>query len=76
MTNAPAVAAVHRVRASRNRWTPMVVGFAVLVAVVGVLAPLLANDLPLVARIGGTWSFPAFVDWAGTAPPGPGDLSW
>jgi peptide/nickel transport system permease protein len=70
--SAPTAAVVKR----RRGWTPLVVAFAVLVVVVGFFAPLLANDVPLVARIGGHWSFPAADDWFGTPPPGPGDLSW
>jgi peptide/nickel transport system permease protein len=50
--------------------------FAGVVLVVGGLAPLLANDVPLAARIAGTWSFPAFADLVGDAPSGPGDLTW
>lgn len=49
---------------------------AVLLLVVGALAPLLANDVPLVARHDGRWSFPAFADLVGRPPPGPGDLTW
>lgn len=43
---------------------------------VGLFAPLLANDVPLVARVAGSWSFPAFADLVGAPPVGPGDLSW
>lgn len=46
------------------------------VVVVGLLAPILANDVPLVARVGGVWSFPAVADCFGAPPAGPGDLSW
>lgn len=46
------------------------------VLVVGLLAPLLANDLPWCARVGGQWSFPAVQDLVGKAAPGPGDLDW
>jgi len=46
------------------------------IALAGVFAPLLANDVPLVARVGGVWSFPAFADLIGPAPPGPGDRTW
>lgn len=49
---------------------------ALLLLVVGMLAPLLANDVPLVARRDGQWSFPAFADLVGRPPPGPGDLTW
>lgn len=63
-------------RPRHGRWAVLVTGFAALVVVVGALAPVLANDLPLVVRIDGVWSFPALADWFGTAVPGPGDLSW
>ncbi|MBX3464043.1 MAG: ABC transporter permease [Planctomycetes bacterium] len=42
----------------------------------GLLAPFLANDVPLVARVGGVWSFPALADCFGVPTAGPGDLSW
>jgi ABC-type microcin C transport system permease subunit YejE len=42
----------------------------------GLFAPLLANDVPLLARVDGRWSFPAFADLVGRPPLGPGDLSW
>ena len=47
-----------------------------LLFAVGALAPLLANDVPLAARVGGKWSFPAFAELVGRSVPGPGDLSW
>jgi ABC-type microcin C transport system permease subunit YejE len=53
-----------------NRW------LAVLFVLVAVLAPLLANHLPLVARVGGEWRFPALASYLGTGAPGPGDLTW
>lgn len=43
---------------------------------VGLFAPLLANDVPLIASVGGRLQFPAFADLIGDAPPGPNDLSW
>ncbi len=49
---------------------------AMLVLVVGLFAPLVANEVPLLARVNGAWSFPAFVDLVGTPSPGPGDQSW
>jgi peptide/nickel transport system permease protein len=55
------------------RW-PLLVGAGIVL--VGVLAPLLANDVPLVARTGDRWWFPAFADLVGSPPPGPGDGSW
>ncbi|MDO8349030.1 MAG: ABC transporter permease [Planctomycetota bacterium] len=57
-----------RIRVSR--W------FAGLLVCVAAFVPLLANDVPLVARVGGHWSFPAFADCVGPPPPGPADLSW
>jgi peptide/nickel transport system permease protein len=42
---------------------------------VALFAPVLANDVPLCARVDGTWSFPAFQELVGRAPPGP-DGSW
>jgi len=48
----------------------------VVVLVVGLLAPMLANDVPWCARVDGQWSFPAVQDLVGNAPPGPGDLDW
>jgi peptide/nickel transport system permease protein len=47
-----------------------------LVLLVGAFAPLLANEVPLVARVGGHWTFPAFADLVGQPPPGPGDRTW
>jgi len=60
-------------RRTRTRLLFVLLGFT---AFVGLFAPVLANDVPLAARIGGVWSFPAVEDWFGTPPPGPGDLSW
>ena len=57
-----------------RRWLPwMVVG---LMLTVGLFAPLIANDVPLVAKVDGVYSFPAFADLVGDVPPGPHDLSW
>jgi peptide/nickel transport system permease protein len=67
-------AGIPRGRDPRLRWLPW--AFAAFVACIGLFAPLLANDVPLVARVDGHWSFPAFRDWFGTAPPGPDDLAW
>lgn len=50
--------------------------FAALVVLVGLFAPILANDVPLVARVDGAWSFPAFRELVGEAPPGPADQTW
>jgi peptide/nickel transport system permease protein len=63
------------IRASPGRGR-LSVWVAVLVLLCGLFAPLLANHVPLVARVAGTWSFPAFADLVGPAPVGPGDLSW
>ena len=43
---------------------------------VGAFAPLIANDVPLVASVDGSLHFPAFADVVGDAPPGPDDVSW
>ncbi|MEZ6038580.1 MAG: ABC transporter permease [Planctomycetota bacterium] len=51
----------------------LLLGLSVLV---GLFAPLLANDVPLAARVQGHWSFPAFADLVGDPPPGPDDLGW
>lgn len=53
-----------------------VVWFATIFVVAGALAPFLANDVPLIARVDGEWSAPAFVDSVGGVVPGPHDLSW
>ncbi len=47
-----------------------------LVVGAGAFAPVIANDVPLVARVGGAWSFPAFADLVGQPPPGPADRPW
>jgi peptide/nickel transport system permease protein len=60
----------------RRWWKHAAVWLGALVVLVGVLAPVIANDVPLVARVGGKWSFPAFADLVGQAPPGPGDRPW
>ncbi|MCA8949864.1 MAG: ABC transporter permease [Planctomycetes bacterium] len=49
---------------------------ALLFVAVGILAPFLANDVPLLARADGEWSFPAVAECFGGSTPGPGDLSW
>ncbi len=64
---------VSPVRARRGSFAAWV---AALMLAVAALAPLLANDVPLVARVGGHWSFPAFGDAIGAPVPGPGDLDW
>lgn len=70
------MAPMHPIARRRSWWRDGATVFALFVLVVGLLAPLLANDVPWCARIAGQWSFPAFQDYVGTAPPGPGDLSW
>jgi peptide/nickel transport system permease protein len=49
---------------------------AVLFVLLGLLAPFLANDVPLVARVAGSWSFPAVADCLGEPTVGPNDLTW
>lgn len=65
-----------RLPARRRWWRRASNWCALAVLFVGLFAPLLANDVPLVARAGGQWSFPAVADLFGTPPPGPDDLSW
>lgn len=64
--------------ASRRKplWRTVAGLFAALMIFCGVFAPLLANSVPLCARVAGHWSFPAFADYVGSPPPGPNDLSW
>jgi peptide/nickel transport system permease protein len=50
--------------------------FAALVLVAGMLAPLLANEVPIMARVGGRWYFPAVADCFGQPSAGPNDLTW
>lgn len=54
----------------------LAVVFALLLVAVAVLAPILANDVPLVASVGGELAFPAFADYVGAPPPGPGGQDW
>ena len=44
--------------------------------VIGLFAPLIANNVPVLAVVDGAYSFPAFADLVGDAPPGPSDLTW
>lgn len=79
MPTAPMVGGALPVR--RWRWLPRLPRrwshwFAVLVLGIGLFAPLLANEVPLVARVEGAWSWPAFAEYVGTPSPGPGDLTW
>ena len=57
-----------------RRWLPWACVLVTLL--VGLFAPLIANDVPLIAKVDGAISFPAFADLVGEAPPGPHDLSW
>lgn len=57
-----------------RRWLPW--SCVVITLLVGLFAPLLANDVPIVAKVAGSYQFPAFADLIGDAPPGPQDLSW
>ncbi|MBK8101564.1 MAG: ABC transporter permease [Planctomycetes bacterium] len=50
--------------------------FLGLMAIAALFAPILANDVPLLARSGGTWSFPAFATWFGPPPTAPTDFGW
>lgn len=76
-TNAPTPAAAGPVvAAAAVWWRGLSAWFVAAMLFVGLFAPLLANDVPLVARVGGSWSFPAFADLVGAPPVGPGDLSW
>ncbi len=43
---------------------------------VAALAPLLANDVPLLARVDGRWHFPAFADCVGATTAPPFDMAW
>lgn len=77
-TNAPtpAESAGPAVATRTAWWRSLATCFVGAVLFAGLFAPLLANDVPLVARVAGTWSFPAFADLVGAPPVGPGDLSW
>ncbi|HEU4420285.1 MAG TPA: ABC transporter permease, partial [Planctomycetota bacterium] len=59
---------------TRYSWLPL--AFAALVLLAGLLAPMLANDVPIVARVGGRWCFPAVADCFGQPSAGPDDLAW
>ena len=74
MTQAAAVA--QRKAPRRRRRFSVSRCVAVLFVLVGVFVPLIANNVPLVARVSGQWSFPALADFIGPPPPGPNDLSW
>ncbi len=55
---------------------PAALWIAALLLFVAAFAPLLANDVPLVARIDGSYSFPAFTDCHSTPAPPPVDMTW
>lgn len=57
-----------------RRWLPWAIVACVLF--LGLFAPLVANDVPLVAKVDGSYTFPAFADLFGEPPPGPRDLTW
>ena len=62
--------------ARRTRASRLPLAFAALVLLVGLLAPLLANEVPIVARVDGRWHFPAVADCFGRPSAGPPDLTW
>jgi len=57
----------------RSRWPWW---YALVLLVVALAAPLISNDVPLLARVDGDWRFPAFADLVGSVPAGPGGLAW
>ncbi|HEX6811226.1 MAG TPA: ABC transporter permease [Planctomycetota bacterium] len=74
MNDTPALPRTAQPRTARPSWIPL--AFGGLVLLVGLLAPLLANDVPIAARVGGRWHFPAVADCFGQASAGPDDLAW
>lgn len=60
----------------RPRWFRVVGWLAWALLAIGAFAPLLANEVPLAARVAGRWSFPAFADLVGRPTDAPDDLSW
>jgi peptide/nickel transport system permease protein len=76
MTAPDVAAARSSPTAPRRWWLRGDVIFALLVLFLGLFAPLLANDVPLVARVHGRLCFPAFQDLFGDPPVGPDDLGW
>jgi peptide/nickel transport system permease protein len=50
--------------------------FALVVLVVGLLAPILANDRPVVARVNGELRFPALCDYFGERAQAPAGKTW
>jgi ABC-type dipeptide/oligopeptide/nickel transport system permease subunit len=69
------VTAVHPVR---RWWRRPSTWLGAIVVATGLFAPLIANEVPLAARVDGKWSFPAFADLVGSASSktGPDELSW
>lgn len=53
-----------------NRW------LALVLLLIALLAPFLANDMPLMASVDGHWKFPAAASYFGALRPGPHDLTW
>jgi len=64
------VSAPAKTRWRASHWALLVI------LLIGGLAPVLANDVPLVASVGGKLQFPAFATYVGEPPPGPADKSW
>ncbi|MEI6130154.1 MAG: ABC transporter permease [Planctomycetota bacterium] len=57
----------------KSRTTGMLLLLLLLLVAFG---PLLASEVPLVARVDGQLCMPAVQELFGSAPPGPGDLDW
>lgn len=74
--SAPVVSEPALARGPRAPWRRVSFWLVAAVMLVGLLAPLFANEVPLCARVDGRWSFPAVVDLFGPPPPGPGDRTW
>ena len=53
-----------------------VVWTVVLFVVCGLFAPLIANSVPVVAKVNGAWRFPAFQCYVGDPDPGPDNVTW
>jgi peptide/nickel transport system permease protein len=67
---------VSTARPARRWWQRGSTWLAVAVLALGLFAPVIANDVPLAARVDGEWSFPAFAELVGERPQGPRDLAW
>lgn len=63
-------------RMPRSKWRRVNRWLALTLALVALLAPFLANEVPLMASVDGHWKFPAVRGYFGSPPPGPHDLSW